>query len=295
MLYLVATPIGNAGDISARALRVLSEVDLIACEDTRRTSRLLAAHSIHTPTLSYFEHNESRRVPELVTRLRAGEDIALVTDAGTPAISDPGYRLVRSAIDAGILVTAVPGPSAVIAALAVAGLPTDRFTFEGFLPSRAGERRRTLAELASEERTLVVYEAARRLPRLLSELIAPFGPDRHLAVVREATKTHEEILRGTLAELAEIFANREVLGEVTLVIEGAHGSRNAISSSPMDESRIVNVLREAGLSLKDASAAASKITGASRREVYQNAIRRESGEDDKGRESRKYPSRDQSN
>ncbi len=276
MLYLVATPIGNAEDISARAIRVLSEVDLIACEDTRRTSRLLAAHSIRTPTLSYFEHNESRRVPELVTRLRAGEDIALVTDAGTPAISDPGYRLVRSAIDTGIQVTAVPGPSAVIAALAVAGLPTDRFAFEGFLPSKAGERQRALAQLATEERTLVVYEAARRLPRLLSELIAPFGPDRQLAVVREATKTHEEILRGTLAELAESFANREVLGEVTLVIDGAHGSRDAIASSAMDESRIVNVLREAGLSLKDASAAASKITGASRREVYQNAIRRES-------------------
>jgi 16S rRNA (cytidine1402-2'-O)-methyltransferase len=275
VLYVVATPIGNAEDISARAIRLLSEVDLIACEDTRRTSRLLAAHSIRTPTISYFEHNERRRIPEVVARLGSGESIALVTDAGTPAISDPGYRLVRAAIDAGIRVTAVPGPSAIIAALAVAGLPTDRFAFEGFLPSKTGERERVLAQLATEERTLVIYEAARRLPRLLSELIAAFGPDRHLAVVREATKTHEEILRGSLAEMAETFANREALGEVTLVIEGMKGLRTAIAAAAIDESRVVDVLREAGLSLKDAAAAASKIKGTSRREVYQNAVRRE--------------------
>ena len=180
VLYVVATPIGNAEDISVRAIRVLSEVDLIACEDTRRTGRLLATHSIRTSTISYFEHNEGRRIPELIARLRSGETIALVTDAGTPAISDPGYRLVRAAIDAGIRVTAVPGPSAIIAALAVAGLPTDRFAFEGFLPSKTGERERMLAELAREERTLVIYEAARRLPRLLSELIAAIGPERQL-------------------------------------------------------------------------------------------------------------------
>ena len=152
VLYVVATPIGNAEDISARAIRVLSEVDVIACEDTRRTARLLAAHSIHTPTISYFEHNETRRIPEFVMRLTSGESIALVTDAGTPAISDPGFRLVRSAIGAGIRVTSVPGPCAVIAALAIAGLPTDRFTFEGFLPSKAGERERVLTQLAIEER-----------------------------------------------------------------------------------------------------------------------------------------------
>jgi 16S rRNA (cytidine1402-2'-O)-methyltransferase len=275
VLYVVATPIGNAEDISARAIRLLSEVDLIACEDTRRTSRLLAAHSIRTHTISYFEHNERRRIPEVVARLGSGESIALVTDAGTPAISDPGYRLVRAAIDAGIRVTAVPGPSAIIAALAVAGLPTDRFAFEGFLPSKTGERERVLAQLATEERTLVIYEAARRLPRLFSELIAAFGPDRHLAVVREATKTHEEILRGSLAEMAETFANREALGEVTLVIKGVHRLGAPIASAAIDLSRVVDVLREAGLSLKDASAAAAKLTGTSRREVYQNTVRRE--------------------
>jgi 16S rRNA (cytidine1402-2'-O)-methyltransferase len=280
VLYVVATPIGNADDISARAIRILSEADLIACEDTRRTGRLLAAHSIRTPTISYFEHNESRRIPELVERLKSGQSLALVTDAGTPAISDPGYRLVHSAIDAGIRVTAVPGPSAVIAALAMAGMPTDRFAFEGFLPTKAGERHRALAELAEEKRTLVIYEAARRLPRLLSELLAEFGSDRRLAVVREATKTHEEIVRGSLAELAPHFANREVLGEVTLVIEGWHDRGEQVFSPPREYSRIVDVLREAGLSIKDASAASSKITGVSRREIYQDALRRQGETED---------------
>jgi 16S rRNA (cytidine1402-2'-O)-methyltransferase len=275
VLYVVAMPIGNAEDISARAIRVLKEVDLIACEDTRRTARLLAAHSIRTPTTSYFEQNEARRIPELVMRLRSNASIALVTDAGTPAISDPGYRLVRKAIDEGIRVTTVPGPCAAIAALAVAGMPTDRFTFEGFLPSKPGARERLLDQLAKEARTMVIYEAARRLPQLLSELIAAFGPSRHLAIVREATKTHEEILRGNLGKLAEIFAGREALGEVTLVIEGALGLETTIASSPIEYSRVVDILRAAGLSLKEASAATAKITGASRRELYQDALRRE--------------------
>jgi 16S rRNA (cytidine1402-2'-O)-methyltransferase len=273
VLYIVATPIGNAEDLSARAIRVLGEVHLVACEDTRRTAGLLAAHSIRTQTISYFDHNENRRTPELVMRLRSGASIALVTDAGTPAISDPGYRLVRSAIDAGIRVTAVPGPCAAIAALAVAGLPTDRFIFEGFLPSKTGERDRVIAALAKQARTVVIYEAARRLPRLLTELIAAFGPDRRLAVVRELTKTHEEILRGRLAELAAHFDDRETLGEVTLIIEGAGASATALTSAAIDESQVVDILRQAGLSLKDAAAAAAKIIGVSRRELYQNAIR----------------------
>ena len=275
MLYVVATPIGNGEDITGRALRVMREVDLIACEDTRRTGRLLAAHSINTPMMSYFEHNETSRIPELVKRLRSGEHIALVTDAGTPAISDPGYRLVRSAIEAGINVTSVPGPSAVIAALAIAGLPTDRFAFEGFLPAKSGERARVLAQLAQEERTLVFYEAARRLPRLLQELVAAFGPDRQLAVVREATKIHEEVLRGTLVELASKLVNRELLGEVTLVIQGTRRKDNGGPGSLPDEAELVGLLREAGLSLRDASAAAARITGTSRRKFYQTALRQE--------------------
>jgi 16S rRNA (cytidine1402-2'-O)-methyltransferase len=277
VLHVVATPIGNAEDISVRAIRVLSEVHLIACEDTRRTARLLAAHSIRTPTISYFEHNEAVRIPELLMRLRSGASIALVTDAGTPTVSDPGYRLVRSAIDAGIPVTAVPGPCAAIAALTVAGLPTDRFTFEGFLPTRDGDRKRKLAQIASEERTLVIYEAGRRLPQLLSELMVAFGPGRHLAIIRELTKTHEEVVRGNVAELAEIFVSRAALGEVTLVVEGTRGAGAATASSLLDQSAVVDVLREAGLSLKDAAAAAAKITGANRRELYQHALGREKG------------------
>ncbi|MBV8772189.1 MAG: 16S rRNA (cytidine(1402)-2'-O)-methyltransferase [Deltaproteobacteria bacterium] len=278
VLYIVATPIGNDDDISVRAIRVLSEVDLIACEDTRRTARLLAAHSIRTPTMSYFEHNEARRIPELVMRLRSGASIALTSDAGTPTISDPGYRLVRSSIDAGIHVTAVPGACAAIAALAVAGLPTDRFAFEGFLPLKTGARARMLAQLATEARTLVIYEAARRLRHLLLELMAAFGPARRVAVIREGTKTHEEIVRGSLAELAEIFASRPLLGEVTLVIEGAHGPGRAVRST-LEHQEIIDVLREAGLSLKDAAAAASKIAGVSRRQIYQAALTSEEQHD----------------
>jgi 16S rRNA (cytidine1402-2'-O)-methyltransferase len=274
VLYVVATPIGNSEDISARAVRTLREVSLIACEDTRRTARLLAAHSIGTRTISYFEHNEHQRIPALLAHLESGENIALVTDAGTPAVSDPGYRLVRAAIDAGMTVTSVPGPSAVIAALSVAGLPTDRFAFEGFLPAKSGERQRLLERLASEERTLVIYEAARRLGRLLEEMAGAFGAYRRAVVVREATKTHEEIVRGTLAELTTRFGMREVLGEVSLVVEGNAGA-SPTGLSVMNHAQIVEVLREAGVSLKVAAVAAAKLTGVSRREIYQNALEKD--------------------
>jgi 16S rRNA (cytidine1402-2'-O)-methyltransferase len=274
VLFVVATPIGNPEDITARAIRVLAEADLIACEDTRRTGRLLAAHSIRTPTVSYFEHNEERRTPELIERLRAGAKIALVTDAGTPAISDPGYRLVRAAIENGIHVTAVPGASAVIAALSIAGLPTDRFAFEGFVPAKASARRNLLECLARDDRTLVFYEAARRLAQTLADMRAAFGAERNAAIVREITKTHEETVRGSLAELAGRYANETALGEVTLIVEGTgapvHGSEARLD---LDEARIVEVLRETGLSLKQAAGAVAKLTGRGRREVYQAALR----------------------
>ncbi len=275
ILYVVATPIGNPGDVTARAIRVLDEADLIACEDTRRTGRLLAAHSIRTPAVSYFEHNEERRTPELIDRLMRGAKIALVTDAGTPAISDPGYRLVRAAHEAGVRVAAVPGPSAVVAALSIAGLPTDRFVFEGFLPTRANARRAALKRMAREERTIVIFEAARRLGETLDDMAVEFGAARMAAIVRELTKTFEETVRGTLGELARTFKTREALGEVTLVVEGARKSNDTAAENEggMDASVTVDVLREAGLSLKQASTVVAKLRGLSRREVYQNAIR----------------------
>jgi 16S rRNA (cytidine1402-2'-O)-methyltransferase len=281
ILYVVATPIGNPGDVTARAIRVLGEADLIACEDTRRTGRLLAAHSIRTPTVSYFEHNEERRTPELIERLKRGAKIALVTDAGTPAISDPGYRLVRAAHEAGVRVAAVPGPSAVVAALSIAGLPTDRFVFEGFLPTRATARRAALKRMAREERTIVIFEAARRLGETLDDMAVEFGADRMAAIAREITKTFEETVRGSLGELPRTFKTRKALGEVTLVVEGAHRSNETATDSEgaTDASVTVDALRDAGLSLKQASAVVAKLRGLSRRDVYQNAIRtRRSGD-----------------
>ena len=279
-LYVVATPIGNAEDVTPRAIRVLAEADLIACEDTRRTGRLLAAHAIGTPTVSYFEHNEERRTPELVARILAGATVALVTDAGTPAISDPGYRLVRAALDSGIRVVAVPGVSAVIAALSVAGLPTDRFVFEGFLPVRGAARRHALERLRGERRTIVFYEAARRLVETLEALAAAFGGERPAVVLREITKVHEETRRGTLDELAAHFKQTEALGEVTIVVAGKE-SKDRLDNdddrgdvaNEFDEAGALAVLRGAGLSLKAASEVIAKLTGSRRRDVYQRALR----------------------
>lgn len=274
-LYVVGLPIGNPRDIGERALEVLASVDLIACEDTRRTGRILAAHSIRTPATSFFEHNEQRRTPAIIERLRAGASVALVTDAGTPAISDPGYRLVRAAHEAGITVAAVPGASAAIAALSIAGLPTDRFAFEGFLPAKASARRSALQRLAREQRTMVFFEAARRLQETLRQIAAVFGEDRIAAVVREITKTHEQTVRGTLAQLADRFSRQQPLGEITLVVAGVGAAAEppGETAPALDETRTVEVLCEAGLSLKQAAAAVAKLTGRSRREIYQNAIR----------------------
>jgi 16S rRNA (cytidine1402-2'-O)-methyltransferase len=271
MLLVIATPIGNAGDLAPRAIKALGEADLIACEDTRRTGRMLAEHSIATPTISYFEHNEERRVPELVERMLAGATIALVTDAGTPAISDPGFRLVRAAHQAGVRVTPIPGASAAIAALSAAGIPTDRFTFEGFLPPRDSARRARLAELRREPRTMVFYEAARRLLETLESMRDVLGLERMAAVMRELTKTHEEVMRASLGKLVLSFAAREVLGEVTIVVEGASEGDRAEGRGA--GAVTIAMLTEAGLSLKQASAVIARATGRSRREVYQDALR----------------------
>ena len=277
ILYVVATPIGNPEDISARAIRTLEQVSLIACEDTRRTGRMLARHRIRTPTVSHFEHNEERRVPELIERLKAGEKIALVTDAGTPAISDPGFRLVRAAWEANIRVVAVPGASAAIAALSIAGIPTDRFTFEGFVPARDAPRRRALEELRREPRTMVFFEAARRLADTLAEMAIAFGESREAAVVSEITKTYEATVRGTLAELQRRFRATAALGEITIVVAGAPDTSNIVGrdagSVTVDVGEALEALREAGLGLKQASAVIARLTGRGRREVYQNALK----------------------
>jgi 16S rRNA (cytidine1402-2'-O)-methyltransferase len=282
ILYVVATPIGNPDDISARAIRTLEAVNLIACEDTRRTGQMLARHKIHTPTVSHYEHNEEQRVPELVARLKAGESIAIVTDAGTPAISDPGFRLVRAALEANVRVMAVPGASAVIAAISIAGIPTDRFTFEGFVPSRDAARSKALDELRREPRTIVFYEASRRLADTLAAMAAAFGETRDAAVVCEITKTYERTLRGTLSELERQFRATQALGEIVIVVAGAPDDSKNIDANArditIDVTQALEVLREAGLGLKQASAVVARLTGIARREVYQGAIKSRDGE-----------------
>jgi 16S rRNA (cytidine1402-2'-O)-methyltransferase len=289
MLHVVAMPIGDAADLSPRALAILADVDLIACEDTRRIAPLLAAHAIRTPTLSYFEHNEERRAPELVERMRGGARIALVTDAGTPAISDPGFRLVRQALDAGIRVGAIPGPSAVVAALSVAGLPTDRFSFEGFLPSKPAARRNELKTLAREQRTMVFFEAARRIGPVLTDMAEIFGGAREATVAREIGKTYEEVVRASLAELAARFTANPARGEVTIVVAGLGRNQSAQDACGSDKSTAVpaltiEMLCEAGLSLKQASAVMARLGGRRRREIYQDALasRRTRQDDNQG-------------
>jgi len=217
-LFVIATPIGNMEDITLRALRVLSEVSLVACEDTRRTRKLLAHHRLRTPEMvSYYEGNEQARTPELLGALESGRDVALVSDSGTPGVSDPGYRLVHAAARQGITVIPIPGPSAAVAGLVISGLPTDRFVFEGFLPRKKGARASRIKELARETRTLVIYESVHRIDRTLAELCEVMG-DREAALCRELTKEHEEVLRGTLSAIAGVgFARR---GEFVMVIRG---------------------------------------------------------------------------
>ncbi len=218
-LYLVATPIGNLEDITRRALRVLAEVDLVAAEDTRRTRRLLEHYGITVPVSSLFEHNERARVPGLVRRLRAGETVAVVTDAGSPALSDPGYPLVRAALEAGIRVESIPGPSAVVAALQVSGLPTDAFTFVGFLPARAAARRRRLEELRERRETLVAFESPHRIDACLQDLESLWGT-RPIALARELTKTFEQVLRGSAREVRAALTADQRRGEMVLVLGG---------------------------------------------------------------------------
>jgi 16S rRNA (cytidine1402-2'-O)-methyltransferase len=266
-LDVVATPIGNLSDLGARAREALAAADLIAAEDTRHTLALLSSLGVSKPLLSLHAHNEARRVPEVLAQLARGAVIALVSDAGTPLLCDPGFELVREAVAAGFEVRAIPGPSAITAALAVAGLPTERFCFEGFLPARARERQNALAALANETRTLVFFEAPHRIAQSLADLAAAFGTARRAVVTRELTKVHERIYRGTLGELAERALHEENFqrGEITLVVHGALPA--ALSVDPQLLRRTVTALLKE-LPPGKAAALAARLTGAKRSEAY---------------------------
>ncbi len=267
-LHVVATPIGNAGDLSHRAVEVLRAADLVACEDTRVTGKLLARHGIATRRFAYHEHNADRVRPRLLEKLRQGERIALVSDAGTPLVSDPGWRLVRAVIDEGLPVTVVPGPSAPIAALVLSGLPTDRFFFSGFLPSKAGARRTELASVAAIPGTLVLFEAPHRLPESLADMAAVLG-DRPAAVARELTKFYEEVRRDTLARLAAHYAEvGPPRGEVVVVV-GPPLPEPEASEEGLDE-RLRRAL--ATMSVRDASLAVAEAMRLPRRRVYARAL-----------------------
>lgn len=266
-LYLVATPIGNLGDITLRALEVLAGADVIACEDTRVTRKLIERYGITTPLTAYHEHNAAEARPKLLARLAGDQAIALVSDAGTPLISDPGYKLVRAACEAGHPVTALPGPSSVLAALSVAGLPTDRFFFEGFLPPKQAARQKRAAVLANIPSTLVMFESGPRVAAMLADLAAAFGK-RTAAVCRELTKLHEEVRRGDLETLAhEYTAGAETRGEFVIVV--APPAEEEEISDNVDE-----LLRQAlrRVSVKDAVGEVALVTGRPRREVYQRAL-----------------------
>lgn len=271
-LYVVATPIGNLADIGERARRVLDEADFIAAEDTRHSARLLKALGVSTPALALHEHNEAGRAPALVARLVRGETAALISDAGTPLVSDPGYRLVRAAQDAGIPVRTVPGPSALLAALSVSGLATDRFAFEGFLPARKAARRTRLAELAGEPRTLILFEAPHRLAAMLDDCADAFGAEREAALARELTKLHESVRRAPLGELRRVVAEGEeaARGECVVLIAGAPET----AADPGEESgRLLEALAAEGVNPRTAAAVARRLfPGAVRRDLYQRAL-----------------------
>lgn len=265
-LHVVATPIGNLGDLSPRAQQVLREVAAVCAEDTRRSGQLLAHFGIGTPLLALHEHNEQQLAERLVARLLAGESLALVSDAGTPLVSDPGYRLVRAARAAGVKVSPVPGPSALVAALSVAGLPSDRFTFEGFLPAKASARRERLAALAGEPRTLVFYESSHRIEESLADLRAAFGDDRPAVLARELTKLFETVLDGTLADLhARVAADADQRkGEFVLVVQGVGEDADA----KLAEGRRVHAVLARQLPPSTAAKLAAEITGAPRKALY---------------------------
>lgn len=271
VLYVVATPIGNLEDITHRAVRILHEASLIACEDTRQTRKLLDHYGIAKPTVSYHEHNESQRAAELIEKLAHGETIALVSDAGMPGISDPGYRVIKLAIARGIPVVPIPGASALTTALVGSGLPTDEFEFRGFLPAKSGQRRTALEALHDAKHTVVVYEAPHRIRETLEDIVAILGGRRPVVVARELTKIHEEFLRGTATEVLAQARERELKGEITLLI-GAGDSPDVASGKTMT-ARLEEIMREQKIDEKTALKIAAKERGLSKSEAYREVQR----------------------
>jgi 16S rRNA (cytidine1402-2'-O)-methyltransferase len=265
-LYVVATPIGNLEDVTYRAVRTLREVDLIACEDTRHTAKLLAHYGIEKPTVSYHEHNEAARAEELVAKLEQGLNIAQVSDAGMPGISDPGYRVIRRAIERGIQVVPVPGASAAIAALAASGLPTDSFQFLGFLPARSGERRTVLEAVREAQQTTVVYEAPHRVVETMQDIVEILGPARPVVLARELTKVHEEFVRGTAAEVLKSLEQREVKGEITLLIGKNEGATVGVKKDIA--TRLQEIMRDQQIDENAALKVVAKEQGISKSEAY---------------------------
>jgi 16S rRNA (cytidine1402-2'-O)-methyltransferase len=269
-LYLVGTPIGNLGDMTMRGIQVLRDVDTIAAEDTRHTGKLLHHFEIKTPQISYHQHNEQQRIPELIAQLQAGKSIALVTDAGMPGISDPGYLIVAACVAAGIRVIPIPGVTAVITAVSASGLPSDRFVFEGFLPVKGQERKARLESVSGEARTLVFYESPHRLRQTLADFGTTFGADRQLVIGRELTKLHEEFWRGNIGESIEHYTNIEPQGEYAIVVAGAPVSHPTLSDEAIDSALIELMLN--GTSRSQASRIVAEQISQSRRYVYQLAL-----------------------
>ncbi len=269
-LFLVATPIGNLEDITLRAIRVLKEVDLIAAEDTRTARKLLDRYEVRTPVVSYYDAVERSKTPELIARLKSGLAVALISEAGTPGISDPGYRLVTAAREAGIPVVPAPGPSALVSALSASGLPTDRFAFEGFLPSPPAARRKKLYSLLEEERTLIFYESPRRILSTLKEVEKIFR-DRPVVVARELTKIHEEFLRGTAAEVSRQLREKEkIRGEIVLLLAGRSGPPDWSGITPADQ--IERAIRDLGISRMEAIKLVAGLRGRPKGEIYQAGL-----------------------
>ncbi|MCC7203369.1 MAG: 16S rRNA (cytidine(1402)-2'-O)-methyltransferase [Nitrospirae bacterium] len=270
ILYIVSTPIGNLEDITLRALKVLGSVRLIAAEDTRHTQKLLHHYDIHTPQTSYHDHNKEEKSEILIAKLKEGHDIALVSDAGTPGISDPGYYLINRAIEENIKITPIPGPTASIAALSISGLPTDAFVFEGFLPSKSAARQKRLKELSSERRTIIIFETPRRASSTLEDIFEILG-DRKIVLTRELTKMFEEVIRDRVSGVMEKIMGRSLKGEITIIIEGAQ--EETVTDISDLRSCLEMLMKKEGLSLKDAVTRASKDMNLPRNKVYREALK----------------------